>query len=900
MMNRKKMDNIAILQDTLRILDKGSYEANGKTVSLKLSREEMEKIHVLLPEDVKDIAGRTGFEQVHVMGRCGYGCENADSFTVARMQYERFSHSLTKDTKPVLVLNLANAVHPGGGVRRGASAQEEDLCRKSSLLLSLESREASRYYVYNDRLHTFMGSDAMMFTPKVEVIKDEEGNLLDDTVIVSVLTCAAPNLRYGMEGLSQSAYETILYNRIMSMLKCAAYYGYQYLVLGAFGCGAFRNDAYLVSDLFYKALKEMDYNGMQAKDFFRRIDFAVLDRTEDQYNFKEFSRNFSEDRFYHDENQREIDEALKAIKESEQYLDQIRGCMIGGAAGDALGYPVEFLDEDSIYSKYGRTGIQSYDLDPETKKALISDDTQMSLFTANGINAADTRFAMRGIGGVPHMYMLDAYEDWLRTQEMSFEESRSVPKGYTIGSISWLCDVPELYDRRAPGNTCMDALEYWRDSQSSPDSYLEHTLNSSKGCGGVMRAAPLGLKNYPYASDEWIDEEAAELAAITHGHSLGYMTASVLVHIIHHIVYPVQKQTLKEIVLDAEHTVAELFRDDAHIKELIDIIDLAVRLSENNDRDLDNIHRIGEGWVAEETLAIAIYCALRHQDDFSAGIIAAMNHNGDSDSTGAVTGNILGAWLGYDAIDGKWKKDLELSDVILEMADDLCHGCQMTDTNHYTDEDWVRKYMSMQWKEETPYVPSVTVFEAVKGDITKDQQVQAIVNAANTSLLGGGGVDGAIHRAAGPKLLEECRTLHGCETGHAKITKAYDLPCEYVIHTPGPVWQDGNHKERELLAACYQSCLQLAIDHKIRSIAFPSISTGIYGFPLDEAVQIAIRTAKQFAKAHPGKIDTIKWVLFDGRTYKAYVQELDRWNTWELIKSPVFDKVNRMLKDGDL
>ena len=192
--------------------------------------------------------------------------------------------------------------------------------------------------------------------------------------------------------------------------------------------------------------------------------------------------------------------------------------------------------------------------------------------------------------------------------------------------------------------------------------------------------------------------EAAELAALTHGHSLGYMSAAVLALIIRSIVYGESNKTLKSIIEEALDTVASEFTGDPHLNELTDIVSLAIRLSENNQPDLDNIHMIGEGWVAEETLGIAVYCALRHQDDFSAGIIAAVNHGGDSDSTGAVTGNILGALLGYEAIDQKWKKDLELSDVILEMADDLCHGCQMEEYSHYRDPDWERKYISMRWK----------------------------------------------------------------------------------------------------------------------------------------------------------------------------------------------------------
>lgn len=165
-----------------------------------------------------------------------------------------------------------------------------------------------------------------------------------------------------------------------------------------------------------------------------------------------------------------------------------------------------------------------------------------------------------------------------------------------------------------------------------------------------------------------------------------------------------------------------------------------------------------------------------------------------------------------------------------------------------------------------------TKIEFVKGDITKIADVQAIVNAANNTLLGGGGVDGAIHRAAGPELLAECRTLHGCETGQAKITKAYNLPCEYVIHTVGPVWQGGSSGEAELLADCYFNSLELAIKNKIRTIAFPSISTGVYRFPVELAAKIAIQTAVVFE----GHFDLVEWVLFDENTFQIYEEMYEK------------------------
>ena len=1059
-------DNVDILKDTLNILKQGFYVYKGKKISLKLTLSQMREISVYLPKEVQEIQQSKDFEHVHVIGRVGVGCKNMDSFSLAQKRTKDAEVLLSEGSRPVLVLNLANPVNPGGGVYNGAKAQEEDLCRRSSLLLSLECREAAAYYQYNNSLHSYMGSDAIMITPQVEIIKDEKGDLLPESVVVAVMTCAAPMLLEGMENLTEQQYQDLLYNRITGMLKVAAYEGYEILVLGAFGCGVFGNDAKIVSDLFYKALKEFDYDGMKAKDFFRRIDFAVLDHSKDQYNFKEFSRNFAN--FYHDEDAEEVEYALKKMKETEVKLDQIRGSMIGGAIGDALGYAVEFSSEREIFGTYGPDGITEYKL--TGGKALISDDTQMALFTANGILVGETRFRMRGIGGIPSGYVPDAYQDWMKTQYSDIHTVNMHERYTDEGGRSWLLDVPELYAQRAPGNTCLSALKK-RAKMNHPGSFIKNPVNESKGCGGVMRIAPIALKYKYFTYQKDLDMEAAQLAAITHGHSLGYMPAAVVCHIISTILKSYPKKSLKEIVLEARDSAENLFPGDPNLPYLTDIINRAVRLAENDASDLENIHSLGEGWVAEETMAIAIYCALKYQNNFSKAIIVSVNHKGDSDSTGAVTGNILGALVGYDAIEEKWKKNLELHDVILEMADDLCHGCLMDEYGHYEDPAWISKYMYMHryqdpavqkakkklsytffWRNdeengefsnwyECPFViddfkyfcveqymmaqkaklfhdaesytkilranspsgcrrrgklvtpfnqktwdkvkydigktgnrakyeqnpdlkklllatgnsilaeaspkdsiwgigmdaktashtvpsawqgenllgkilmelrvefggeapieekpsPKPTQIRMIRADITKLSDVDAIVNAANNSLLGGSGVDGAIHKAAGNKLLEECRGLNGCKTGEAKITGAYKLPCKYIIHTVGPVWNGGKRNEAKLLADCYRNSLKLAVEHGIRSIAFPSISTGVYHYPKDQAAEIAVHTVNEFVEANPGALDLVEWALFDDNTLQVYTDVLDRLTVSKIARGPQLYRINRMLRDG--
>lgn len=357
--------------------------------------------------------------------------------------------------------------------------------------------------------------------------------------------------------------------------------------------------------------------------------------------------------------------------------DRIRGSLIGGAAGDALGYPVEFISEKEIVNRYGSGGIQEYELSRHSHKALISDDTQMTLFSAAAVTFYYYRWHNRGIAAAPSAYANLTYQDWLITQEMDFEEAFAAHNGfreieYPDGVIAaYLMRQPALYARRAPGITCLSALrtrQQQLEERRRVDSFVGDPINNSKGCGGVMRVAPVGMMN---ADDmDMINREGAEFAAVTHSHSLGYMPAAVLAHIVHRCIYR-KGQTLREIVEEARDTAARIYADDPHIGKLVSLIDLAITLSENDAPDLDNIHKLGEGWVAEEALVVALYCCLRYPDDFSKCLIVSVNHKGDSDSTGAIAGNILGAWLGYEALENKWKENLELADVIVETADML-------------------------------------------------------------------------------------------------------------------------------------------------------------------------------------------------------------------------------------
>lgn len=360
-------------------------------------------------------------------------------------------------------------------------------------------------------------------------------------------------------------------------------------------------------------------------------------------------------------------------------IDKYRGCLIGGAVGDALGYTVEFLEENDIFQKYGERGITEYSL--VNGVALISDDTQMTLFTANGLLLGTTLGMTRGVMGTYPSYIALCYKDWLKTQTAD-------DFGFEQPEYAWLNNVPEMNHSRNPGRTCIGCLMHDNlGSTSTPK-------NNSKGCGGVMRVAPIGLyfegKRY---TPRQIDMIGAETAALTHGHELGYIPAAMLVHIIHILAHS-RSLSILDAVNDAKDAMIRLFPDANHLNEMIELVNKAIQLSTKDDiNELDAIRELGPGWVAEETLAIAIYCSLKYTNDFEKAIIAAVNHGGDSDSTGAVTGNILGAYLGLKAIPQRLLVNLELKETILEIADDLYNDCKISEYGSHREDMWEKKYI---------------------------------------------------------------------------------------------------------------------------------------------------------------------------------------------------------------
>lgn len=325
-------------------------------------------------------------------------------------------------------------------------------------------------------------------------------------------------------------------------------------------------------------------------------------------------------------------------------INNYEGCLKGGAIGDALGWPVEFYSIEKIKSRFGQEGIKDLLINSKGK-AEITDDTQMTMFTADGLIKSILK--KLNLNEMPDMKeVFKSYRLWLNTQYDKFPQKAS----------GWISEIKELYATRAPGNTCISAI-----SGNIPGS-IAKPINNSAGCGGVMRVAPAGLmyKDNP----ELAFKVGAECAALTHGHPRGYLPAGVLSEM---IAFIINGKNVDEAVTE---TLKTLKKYKGH-EPVTKLMEQAQKLAKSDIDSSIAIQQLGEGWVGDEAIAIAVYCALKEPDNFAKAVRMAVNHSGDSDSTGAILGNLLGAHLGIEQIPSKWLKQIELTDELGQLAKDL-------------------------------------------------------------------------------------------------------------------------------------------------------------------------------------------------------------------------------------
>ena len=402
--------NLTILNETLEAFEQGYYKKGMHFKNIKLSKEDLQEASVYLPDEQGYLHFDATPLQPLSQALVTFTTKNTDSLHMALKRMEIMKQEDPSTQEKVLVLNFANAFHPGGGVRYGANAQEEDLCRKSSLLLSLESEDAKEYYHYHENLHSNLGSNALIYSPNVEVIKDEDGNFLDDSKVISVVSCAAPNLAYGYEGLSYDAYEQRFYARIQTILHFAAANHYKHLVLGAFGCGAFLNDAQVVSELFYEAMHNFHYGKYALEEVFDTIDFAVLSK--DGYNYEAFHKYFTTCNYYDDMYVESVKQALMKKKTKQHYLNKVQGCMMAGAFADF-----------------------------KANRNSLSSNTQIMLFIANALLYHETQTKLGyKVESLPNVIKHTLLE-WKQTQILD----QPNPMQKNDNQITWLLACPEVY-----------------------------------------------------------------------------------------------------------------------------------------------------------------------------------------------------------------------------------------------------------------------------------------------------------------------------------------------------------------------------------------------------------------------------------------------------------------------
>lgn len=338
---------------------------------------------------------------------------------------------------------------------------------------------------------------------------------------------------------------------------------------------------------------------------------------------------------------------------------RFRGCLLGGAVGDALGAPVEFHTREQILAQFGPGGITAY-APAYGGVGVVTDDTQMTLFTAEGLLRYLVRGRMKGLSTYTGV-TANAYLRWLRTQGEAPVHPVGVGAPFGDGHSGWLYQQRQLHSQRAPGNTCISALREMR-------NLGEPAENHSKGCGGVMRVAPVGLfvSRQPDGTLRRAFRIGTELAALTHGHPTGSLSSGVFAALIYQLVLGIP---LAEALPEAKRILVEFANHDETLNA-VEAAEAAARRGGRCHEAHEAVAGLGQGWVADEALAIGVYCALI-AESFEDGVVAAVNHDGDSDSTGSIAGNLLGAALGEGAISTEWLEPLELRDVISEIAEDL-------------------------------------------------------------------------------------------------------------------------------------------------------------------------------------------------------------------------------------
>lgn len=349
------------------------------------------------------------------------------------------------------------------------------------------------------------------------------------------------------------------------------------------------------------------------------------------------------------------------------------GSIVGGAIGDALGAPTEFINLETILDIYGDQGVNDY-VEFSNGKGQITDDTQMLLFTAEGLLRSWHRATKRGVWGAYRRIVYESYLRWLHTQNDWYADKDA--SGAELNG--WLVGQRFLYTRRSPGNTCLTAL------RQGTAGTMDVPINNSKGCGGVMRIAPVGLLFHKSPAQAF--EIGAELAAMTHGHPSGFLSAGYLAALIAFI-------NNGDSLQDAISKSGDILTQYPGHEETQVAVDKALKLFEQGNPTYHKIELLGGGWVGEEALAISLYCALSYQDNFEKAINLSINHDGDTDSTGAITGNIVGLITGEDGIPKRWIRNLSNYDTIRQMATDLYLEVKWGGFDN-PDPEWERKYPS--------------------------------------------------------------------------------------------------------------------------------------------------------------------------------------------------------------